>query len=149
MNKKLHLLCGLCVILFFGGCRYTGATQTGSTVKSSIDDAALFEGKAKSNVVDDTNSLNSSAIGTGTAVMVTEDGIVKEYSIVVYGDIDGDGAIQKSDTQSVKEYLMGINSMNELQMKAGDIYLEGSITLNSLVGIIACVSGSAPIDQTP
>lgn len=46
-------------------------------------------------------------VGTGTKVQIKQDGEVKlEYTILIYGDVNGDGLISSSDYLIIKDYIM-------------------------------------------
>ncbi len=86
------------------------------TVKD-ITESEMFRGKVETvngNVV---SSLETE-VGTGDK-FTTTDGT--EYTIIVYGDVDGDGKISSGDAYLVEQYRSGMIDLNDVQREAADI----------------------------
>jgi len=86
-----------------------GANSTVGFVKSKIEKAnsvELFKGADK--LTDD------KPVVTGTRVVIDGD----EYFIIIYGDIDGDGAISASDLLALKKHLLNIKKLEDPYLKA-------------------------------
>ena len=60
---------------------------------------------------------NESMVGTGTSINFKE--LNKEYHIIIYGDIDGNGIINARDLLVLQRYILGKVELNEYQVKAG------------------------------
>ena len=86
-------------------------------------------------------------IGTGTTLNINNGVNTSTYSMVVYGDVNGDSVIDLKDLASIRNYILNGQPTDIATKLAGDFYGEGSITLNDLVGIMAAVSGSGNINQ--
>jgi len=71
--------------------------------------------------------INENATGevkTGGKIKVDD----KEYTVVVLGDINGDGSIDTGDTFKLKQALMEVKEItDESQKVAADINVDGSI----------------------
>jgi hypothetical protein len=66
---------------------------------------------------------------------------------LIYGDVNGDGRIILSDLVAIRDKLLETNTLEGTFKSAGDLYNEGNITLNDLVGIMVYVSQSESISQ--
>ena len=88
-------------------------------------------------------------VGTGTNVAVTIGGTTTNYTVVVYGDVNGDGSIDLGDLVSIRNYLTGESQIQGAFKIAGNFYGESDISLNDLVGIMAKISNSGNISQNP
>ena len=79
----------------------------------------------------------NSKIGTGSTITVTdEDGITKySYKVIIYGDVNGDGAITASDYVNIKNYIMNKKSLNTASLKGADCNKNGSVTASDYVVI--------------
>lgn len=65
---------------------------------------------------------NDSYVGTGTKVQfINNQNILYEYSIIVYGDIDGSGVINARDLLMLQRYILGKTQLQNIQVKAAII----------------------------
>ena len=61
-------------------------------------------------------------VGTGTKIQFKENGaIIEEYTIVIYGDVDGSGVINARDLLMLQRYILGKAELNSIQVKASII----------------------------
>lgn len=69
------------------------------------------------------NELNDTdRVGTSTKVQFLDGGKrVEEYSIVIYGDVDGSGTISARDLLVLQRYIIGTVDINSMQVKASII----------------------------
>jgi hypothetical protein len=89
-------------------------------------------------------------VGTGTTMdVVVNDVKISTYTLVIYGDVNGDGEINLNDLTAIRDDITGVNPIADTLKQAGDLYGEGDITLNDLVGIMAYNSKSGDINQNP
>lgn len=88
-------------------------------------------------------------IGTGNIVTVTdEDGKTKySYTVVVYGDVNGDGAITASDYVNIKNYILGKSKLSSAAMKGADSNKNGKVTASDYVVIKNYILGKTNISQ--
>ena len=65
---------------------------------------------------------DSEKVGTGTKIQFLDGSdIAKEYTIIVYGDVDGSGTINARDLLMLQRYLLGKVQIKEIQVKAAII----------------------------
>ena len=61
-------------------------------------------------------------IGTGCKVKVKENGItLREYKVIIYGDVNGDGKINSVDLLVLQRYILEIENLPDVFKKAGII----------------------------
>ena len=61
-------------------------------------------------------------IGTGNKIQVKEDGkILKEYQIIVYGDVNGDGKINSVDLLVLQRHILEIETLDDIYQKSANI----------------------------
>ena len=61
-------------------------------------------------------------IGTGCKVKVKENGItLREYKVIIYGDVNGDGKINSVDLLVLQRYILEIENLPDIFKKAGII----------------------------
>lgn len=79
------------------------------------------------------NSIaDSNLIGTGAVIRLSE---TNYYTIIVNGDVNGDGEITITDIICLKRDIIGINKLNGVYQSAGDINSTNSITSTDLLRI--------------
>jgi len=65
-------------------------------------------------------------VGTGTKIRVKENGnVLREYKILVYGDINGDGKINSIDLLVLQRHILEIEQVDGVYKKAGNIRKDG------------------------
>ncbi len=75
----------------------------------------------KGKVLDDTD-----LVGTGSKIYVKENGkILREYRIIIYGDINGDGKINSVDLLILQRHILEIEKIEDIYKKAGNIRKDG------------------------
>ena len=79
---------------------------------------------------------------------VTSNGVTYTCTVLLNGDVNGDGSINLSDLVAIRNQITGASPLNSIYASAGDLYGEGQVTLNDLVGVMAYISGSGTISQT-
>lgn len=76
---------------------------------------------------------STNAIGTGMQLKITETG--NTYTIIVKGDVNGDGKVTGSDLLKVKKDIVGLKKLSGNYKTAGDVNNSGSITSADLLKI--------------
>ena len=92
-----------------------------------------------------TELTNEKNVGTGTKVMfVKEDGTTfAEKTIVIRGDVTGDGLINSADLLKIVKYLKGTS---ELNIKAADATIDDLVNSADLLKIVKHLKGTSLID---
>lgn len=72
--------------------------------------------------------LNVGGIGTGCMIQLVNRGVVKDQlTFFLYGDLDGNGKINRSDTDLLTQVLLRKSSLSSLQQKAADCNQDGQV----------------------
>lgn len=92
-----------------------------------------------------TELTNEKNVGTGTKVIfVKEDGTTfAEKTIVIRGDVTGDGLINSADLLKIVKYLKGTS---ELNIKAADATIDDLVNSADLLKIVKHLKGTSLID---
>lgn len=87
--------------------------------------------------------------GTGTKIQLlnNQGTIVDELSLIIYGDVDGDGQIYVADMANIKQHLLKSNELTGDFKKAADISKKGTVTISDLISIKKKLLGLAEIIQ--
>lgn len=99
---------------------------------SGIDYTQNTVGDIKNNIISNleiviVNSNNEilsddAIIGTGNKIQVKEDGkILKEYQIILYGDVNGDGKINSVDLLVLQRHILEIETLDDIYQKSANI----------------------------
>ena len=65
-------------------------------------------------------------VGTGSKIRIKEEGkILRQYQIIVYGDVNGDGKINSIDLLVLQRHILEIEPIEEIFRKAGNINKNG------------------------
>lgn len=92
-------------------------------------------------------TLSSETVGTGTTVTIQSGNTVETYSIVIYGDVDGNGRITAVDYVLVKNHIMGTNRLSGAASKSADVNRDGSISAVDYVNIKNYIMGTNNVIQ--
>lgn len=94
------------------------------------------------------NIVQSGKIGTGDKLTLVVDGeVADELTVVIYGDLNGDGNISSADKKLAYRYQLGKDSLPEAAMLAADIDHDGSVGNGDMVKIGRCAQGKYLISQ--
>lgn len=78
-------------------------------------------------------SEKTGVIGTGDIVKITKNGfVIKEYPVIIYGDVSGDGKISNLDLVLVKKHVLAISNLSGPYVAAGDISRSGDNKVSNL-----------------
>lgn len=80
---------------------------------------------------------NDNIVGTGTKINFknANGDIVYTYTLLIYGDVDGDGEILASDYVIIKNHIMNDGGITGIKIKAADVNGDGEILANDYVVI--------------
>ena len=83
---------------------------------------------------DDIEAIPDAIVGTGFKVqLIYEDTVLDELTIIVRGDLTGDGQINNTDYVKLKNYILKKTTFNEIEMKAGDLTQSNTIVTTDYV----------------
>lgn len=111
---------------------------TGNTIKNKLQSVS----SSASISVSRTGSLV-----TGDKVTVKSGNETKTYYIVIYGDVNGDGAIKAGDYVFIKNKIMGNKYLSGAYLKAADVNRDGKVTASDYVLIKNSIMGKYKISQ--
>ena len=103
----------------------TGIDYTKNTV---LDIKQKITTDLEIEIVNNKNQVLSDTdlVGTGSKILIKENGIVlKEFTIILYGDINGDGKINSIDLLILQRHILEIERLEQIYTKAGNINKNG------------------------
>ena len=64
---------------------------------------------------------NSGALATGDTVTITSNSETKTFTIIIYGDLTGDGVVNSADLLRMRQHLIGTKPLSDAYLKAGNV----------------------------
>lgn len=93
-------------------------------------------------------TANTGTVGTGNKVTVYVDGQpVKQYEVVIYGDVNGDGKISNIDVVLMQRHILGITTQSGAYLQAANTNKDGSVSNIDVVIAQRHILGMSTISQ--
>lgn len=128
-----------------------GNYLTGLTFNTSIDDIKNKLNKASSTatlkVTKDSKEISSGKLTTGAIVTITEGKESKSYTVVLYGDINGDGIVNGLDLIKVQKHILNVAKLTGASLKAADPSKDNNVNGLDLIKVQKHILGVAFINQ--
>ena len=112
------------------GNEITGIKEENQTVEKLLENIMTSEKYVVKIVDKEGNALeDGELVGTGAKVQIftntNTQNMVAEYSIIIYGDVDGNGKINSVDLLKLQRHILEIEELDFLSQKAGNINKNG------------------------
>lgn len=91
--------------------------------------------------------LTNGNIGTGCIVEISGGTAPVRYTIVIYGDMSGDGAVTALDLLRIQKHLIGSGPLSGVYLEAANVKHSGSVSALDLLKVQKYLIGAAPIQQ--
>ncbi len=125
---------------------YVTGIQPGSSVSSVLSGISASGGTVK--VLNALGMENTGNIGTGNRIAVYVNGeLVKQYEVVIYGDINGDGKVSNADIVLMQKQILGITAQSGVYLEAANISRDGGVSNKDLVLLQKHILGISKINQ--
>lgn len=110
---------------------------------TKVDSAAKITVKDKNNKAKSTTAT----LVTGDKITITSGSSSKTYTVVIYGDLNGDGVINSGDLLKLRQHLIGTNKLSGGYSKSGDINKDNTINSGDLLKLRQHLIGTSKITQ--
>ena len=100
--------------------------------------------------------ISSTGAEKADAVVSTGDSVRTVYgdgnsyfdlAIVIYGDIDGNGKIEQSDLDALRQHLLGISRLSGVYLTAADVNHDGEADSMDVLQLLKHIQGTLTIEQ--
>jgi beta-N-acetylglucosaminidase/uncharacterized protein YraI len=126
----------------------TGVTE-GTTVDTLKSYITVTGGSVS--ITDSNGKTKTGTLGTGDSVRLLDSkgSVQKTFSIVIYGDVNGDGAVTIKDAYLVRKHILGESKLTGIYATAGDVNRgNDGITIKDAYLIKRHILGEAKISQS-
>ncbi|MDY2606819.1 MAG: dockerin type I domain-containing protein, partial [Lachnospiraceae bacterium] len=120
-----------------------GTTAAGLSQRFTLSNCKLTVYKS------DGKTKNDGIIGTGNRVIITDNSgkKLREFTCVIYGDVNGDGKISILDMTRQKRDILGISKLSGATLIAGDVNKNNGIDIRDMTQIKRDILGIKKISQ--
>lgn len=120
----------------------------GTSVSSLIDNIKKVSSYARVNIKNSKgNNKTSGSFVTGDVVVIGNGKEEKSFSIVIYGDVNGDGVINKLDAANILSHYYSYISLTGVYKVAADVNKNGEINKLDAASILSHYYGYVRISQ--
>lgn len=128
--------------------KYVFGIDVGTNVNVIIGNISSYNSGASVSVTDSSGKVkNNASFVTGDKIKVVGKDGTKEYTAIIYGDISGDGLIDKNDLLYVQSAAFGYVTLDSIKAYAADINKDGKVDKNDLLYVQSHVFGYSTISQ--
>ena len=121
---------------------YISGMKQGSDAATIVSNIKKYYPAATVKIYDSNNKeISSGTVATGMKVSVTNNGTTKQYTIVVYGDTNGDGKITIGDYAKIKSQITGKINMDNEYLKSADTNKDGKVTIGDYAKVKSFITG--------
>lgn len=96
--------------------------EVGTTAQAAVD--AMSSANCNIRIVNADRTENAGVLATGNMLQVlalSDGGVIKEIPIIIYGDINGDGAVNGKDILYLQRHLLDLSALTGVYAEAADI----------------------------
>jgi len=127
---------------------YISGFKLGTDISSIINNIIDKEAKAIVSVLDkDGKEKTSGIVATGDKIKIKTTNEEKEYSVIIYGDVSGDGKIDKVDAAAILRYYYKYTSYEGEFKIAADVSRDNKIDKVDVAAVLRDVYDYASIEQ--
>ena len=115
---------------------YMYGFEVGTDISSIKKNIINVESKAEVSSFDKSgNSKTSGIIASGDKIKIKTDSEEKTYTIVIYGDVNGDGKIAATDYVTIKNHIMDVKKLSDFELICADANKDGKVAATDYVTI--------------
>ena len=127
---------------------YVFGINVGTNVSQIIGNITSYNNSVNVSVTSSNGTVKTNAsFVTGDKVKVTGSDGSKEYTAIIYGDVNGDGNIDAVDYVKVKNYILGKSKITGAYLVSSDVNKDGVVDAVDYVKIKNQILGRSKITQ--
>ena len=131
------------------GSKQVSGITLGTKVSDFVKNLNIVGGYAQVKTAGGSTKQNSAVVATGDTVTIyRNDGTqYAKWTVVIYGDVNGDGAISNSDRIKIRNHILGTNKLTGVYFTAGDVNKDGQVSNADRIKVRNHILGTTPITQ--
>ena len=133
------------------GLNIDGNYLTGLTFSTDVSSIVNKVNKVAPNasvvVKSDNKQVTKGNVSTGDVVTINSNNESRSYTVVLYGDINGDGKVNALDLLKVQKNILKASKLNGASLKAADPSKDGKVNALDLLKVQKHILGVSFIDQ--
>lgn len=132
-----------------GGGNYVSGIIVGTKVSDFVRNLNIVGGYAQVKNGSGANKQDSAVVATGDTVYIYYDNGTQyaQWSVVLYGDANGDGKIDNSDRVKIRNHVLGTSSLSGAMAASADVNKDGRVNNTDRVKVRNHVLGTSLISQ--
>ncbi|HIT25384.1 MAG TPA: cadherin-like beta sandwich domain-containing protein [Candidatus Enterenecus avicola] len=106
-----------------GGTNYVSGITVGTKVSDFVKNLNIVGGYAQVKNASGANKQNSAVVATGDTVSIYYDNGTQyaKWTVLIYGDVNGDGIISNSDRIMIRNHVLNLNKLSGIYFDAADV----------------------------
>ncbi len=127
---------------------YIYGYQLGTDITKIIKSITDKENKATVKYYDkDNKEKKTGIVASGDKINIKTDREEKQYTLIIYGDVNGDGKIAASDYVMIKNHIMDTKKLTSYELISADVNRDNKIAASDYVMIKNHIMDVKPITQ--
>ena len=127
--------------------KYISGINVNSSINSFINNVNKIDVLSTVLVKDANGNLKETTFATGDKIIVKSVDDEKDFEVLIYGDINGDGKIDKLDALAILREYYNYTSYDGVYKVASDINKDGKIDKLDVLAVLRDYYGYAKISQ--
>ncbi|WP_158099370.1 cadherin-like beta sandwich domain-containing protein [Pseudoflavonifractor sp. An85] len=131
------------------GANYVSGITVGTKVSDFVKNLNITGGYAQVKNASGSVNQDSAVVGTGDTVTIYYNNGTQyaKWTVLIYGDANGDGKIDNSDRVKIRNHVLGTSSLSGAMAVAADVNKDGQVNNTDRVKVRNHVLGTSLISQ--
>ena len=131
------------------GANYVSGITVGTKVSDFVKNLNIVGGYAQVKTASGSTKQNTAVVGTGDIVTIYYDNGTQyaKWTVLIYGDVNGDGTISNSDRIKIRNHILETNKLTGVYFVAGDVNKDGQVSNTDRIKVRNHILGTTPITQ--
>lgn len=126
---------------------YVYGIGSNTSVNGFVSNISNYNMFASATIRDKNGNIKNDIFKTGDVVTVSNSKDSKNYSVVIYGDINGDGRIDKDDCLAILRQINGYANYSGAYKTAADANKDGKINKDDCLAILRQLNGYTNLNE--